>query len=87
MSFVQNQFEIELNSQANIREYLIGFLMNRPTIPTGNLIKIQSNSLLQMTQSTNQLTRNTLVIRSFFFNRLKTRNIFVRLWQQMDVFN
>jgi hypothetical protein len=85
MSFVQNQFQIELNSQANIREYLIGFLMNRPTIPTGNLIKIQSNSLLQMTQSTNQLTRNTLV-RSFF-NRLKTLIIFLRPWHQIDVFN
>ncbi len=49
-----------LNSQANVREYLIQFTTNL-VITTSNSIQLQSSSLVQLTQATNQLTRATLV--------------------------
>jgi hypothetical protein len=60
------QFNKELNSQANIRDYLITFTTNL-AITTINSIKLQASSFAQITQSTNQLTRATLVgnIKSF----------------------
>ena len=54
------EFEKELNLQANLREYLSGFLLDLP-INTLRNIQIQSTSLLELTQSTNQLTRSLLV--------------------------
>ena len=58
-----DQFNKELNSQANIREYLISFIPNL-LITTFNSIKLQSSALAQLTQATNQLTRTTLTIAS-----------------------
>jgi len=55
-----NQYKKDLNSQANVRDYLIPFLTNL-SITTLNSIKFQSSSLAQTTQATNQLTRNALV--------------------------
>jgi hypothetical protein len=49
-----------LNSQANVREYLIQFTTNLLVIAP-NSIQLQSSSLAQLTQATNQLTRATLV--------------------------
>ncbi|UJR08126.1 hypothetical protein I4U23_012402 [Adineta vaga] len=57
------EYEKELNSQANIRDYLIQFYSNL-LITTSNSIILQSSSLVQLTQATNQLTRNTLQIAS-----------------------
>jgi hypothetical protein len=57
---VLTQFNQELNIEANIREYLMTFISNLP-ITTLNTIKLQSSSLTQITQSTNQLTRTALV--------------------------
>ena len=56
-------YQQELNSQATLRDYLITFI---DTINTANInsIKLQASALLQLTQSTNQLTRSALV-RSF----------------------
>ena len=54
------QFQKEVNSQANIREYLITFT-NDSAITTADSIKLQASSLAQLTQATNQLTRTTLV--------------------------
>ena len=54
------QFKEELNSQATIRDYLIIFT-NNLAITIANSIKLQASSLAQLTQSTNQLTRTTLV--------------------------
>jgi len=56
-----NEYEEELNSQANIRDYLILFLINLP-ITTSNSILLQASSLSQITQSTNQLTRNIALL-------------------------
>jgi hypothetical protein len=54
------QFNKELNSQANVRDYLMTFTTNL-AITTSNSIKLQASSLAQLTQATNQLTRTTLV--------------------------
>ena len=55
------EFTKDLNSQANVREYLLSFTTNLP-ITTANSIKLQSSTLAQLTKSTNQLTRTTLSI-------------------------
>jgi len=55
------EFEKELNSQSSTREYLISFTQNLQ-ITTSNSIKLQSSSLVQLTKSTNQLTRNTISV-------------------------
>ncbi|CAF4521529.1 unnamed protein product, partial [Rotaria sp. Silwood2] len=57
------EYEKELNSQANVRDYLITFT-NNLAITTSNSIKLQSASLAQLTQSTNQLTRTTVMLAS-----------------------
>ena len=54
------EFTKELNSHANVRDYLITFTTNL-AITTSNSIKLQSSSLAQLTKATNQLTRTTLV--------------------------
>ena len=54
------QSENELNRQASLRESLLGFLINL-RIQGLRSIQIQSTSLTQLTQSTNQLTRKFLV--------------------------
>jgi hypothetical protein len=54
------EFIEQLNSQANIRDYLIPFTTNL-AITTSISIKLQALSLAQLTQATNQLTRTTLV--------------------------
>ncbi len=67
-----NQYKKDLNSQANVRDYLIPFLTNL-SITTLNSIKFQSSSLAQTTQATNQLTRNALVnkrTKKLFFLRI-----------------
>ncbi|CAF4104041.1 unnamed protein product, partial [Adineta steineri] len=51
----------ELNSLANVRDYLVTFITNL-LITTSNSIILQSSSLVQLTQATNQLTRNTLML-------------------------
>jgi hypothetical protein len=63
-----NEYNKELNSQANVREYLMTFATNL-AITTVNSIKLQSSSLTQLTQATNQLTRTALVKKkeNFFF--------------------
>jgi hypothetical protein len=60
-----SEFNKELNSQANIRDYLMTFATNL-TITTSNSIKLQASSLAQLTQATNQLTRATLVRKKSF---------------------
>ena len=55
------EFEKELNSQSETREYLISFTRNLQ-ITTSNSIKLQSSSLVQLTKSTNELTRTTISI-------------------------
>jgi hypothetical protein len=62
-----SEFNKELNSQANIRDYLMTFTTNL-TITTSNSIKLQASSLAQLTQATNQLTRATLVRKEKFFS-------------------
>ncbi|CAF1293793.1 unnamed protein product, partial [Adineta steineri] len=52
-----------LNTQANLRDYLMTFTTDL-VITTSNSIKLQSSSLAQITQSTNQLTRAALSIAS-----------------------
>ncbi|CAF0947824.1 unnamed protein product [Adineta steineri] len=54
-------YNIELNSLSNVRDYLVPFLTNL-LITTSNSIILQSTSLAQLTQATNQLTRNTLML-------------------------
>ncbi len=55
-----DEYNQNLNTYANAREYLITFTTNL-SITTVNSIQLQASSLAQMTQTTNQLTRNTLV--------------------------
>ncbi len=59
-----NEYNKELNIQANVRDFLMGFTTNL-AITTSNSIKLQSSSLAQLTQATNQLTRSALV--RFYF--------------------
>jgi hypothetical protein len=54
------EFNKQLNIQANLREYLIQFTINL-AIMSVDSIKLQSLSLVQLTQPTNQLTRKTIV--------------------------
>jgi len=55
------EFEKELNSQSSTREYLISFT-GTLLITTVKSIELQSSSLVQLTKSTNQLTRNTISV-------------------------
>ncbi|CAF4139161.1 unnamed protein product, partial [Adineta steineri] len=54
-------YNTELNSLANVRDYLVTFI-TQLLITTSNSIILQSSSLVQLTQATNQLTRNTLIL-------------------------
>ena len=54
------EFNKEINSQADLREYLIQFT-TKLSIISSNSLKLQSLSLVQLTNATNQLTRTTLV--------------------------
>jgi hypothetical protein len=60
------EYNQNLNTQANTREYLVQYIDTLP-ITTSNSIKLQSAVLVALTQSTNQLTRQTLVNKIFFF--------------------
>ena len=53
------EFKKELNSHANVREYLLTFT-NELAITTSNSIKLQSATLAQLTKATNQLSRASL---------------------------
>jgi hypothetical protein len=55
-----DEYNQNLNTYANARDYLITFTTNL-AITTSNSIQLQASSLAQITQATNQLTRNTLV--------------------------
>ena len=57
------EFNKDLNLQANTREYLMSFTTDL-AMTTSNGIILQSSSLAQLTKSTNQLTRKSLVIAS-----------------------
>lgn len=50
-----------MNSLANIQDNLIKFIVNLP-VTNINSVKLQSSSLAQITQSTNQLTRNVILL-------------------------
>jgi hypothetical protein len=50
------EFNTELNTQANVRDYLMNYTTNL-LISTSSSIKLQATTLAQLTQSTNQLTR------------------------------
>ena len=54
------EYEKQLNVYANIRDYLMKFTSNLQ-MSTANNIKLQSTVLVQMTQTTNQLTRSASV--------------------------
>lgn len=56
----------ELNRYADLRERLVSFT-SQLGITTSNTIQIQATTLAQLTQSTNQLTRTTLVPSSHLF--------------------
>ncbi len=58
-----DEYNKKLNIYANIREYLINFTTNLPIVDSNSII-FQASSLVQLTESTNQLTRLTLVIAS-----------------------
>jgi hypothetical protein len=62
------EYNKEINSHANIREYLMSFTTNL-AITTVNSIKLQSSTLAELTQATNQLTRTTLVRFLFLFKK------------------
>ena len=57
------EYRKQLNTYANIRDYLMRFTSNL-LISTSNSIKFQSTILVQMTQTTNQLTRSATVSES-----------------------
>jgi len=66
-----DEYNKELNVQANVLEYLITFT-TKLAITTPNSIKLQASSLAQLTKSANQLTRTTLVrFKSFILFFLK----------------
>jgi hypothetical protein len=53
-------FQRDLNRQANVRDYLVSFSTNL-AITTPQSIKLQASTLAQLTEATNQLTRKALV--------------------------
>ncbi|CAF0777082.1 unnamed protein product [Adineta steineri] len=55
------EYEKDLNNQANVRDYIITFITDL-AITTSNSIILQATSLVQLTQSTNQLTRAALML-------------------------
>ena len=55
------EYTKDLNAQADLRDYLMTFLTNLP-ITTMNSIILQSFSLVQLTEATNQLTRAAATI-------------------------
>ena len=57
---VLNDFNQQINTQANLRDYLMTFTQNL-LISSANSIELQASSLAQLTGATNQLTRNTAV--------------------------
>ncbi|CAF1687379.1 unnamed protein product, partial [Adineta ricciae] len=56
-----NEYKNEVNSYAQVREYLMRFIPNLP-ITTSKSIQLQASAIVQLTETTNQLTRNTLTI-------------------------
>ncbi|CAF1188688.1 unnamed protein product, partial [Adineta ricciae] len=62
-SSAMNNFTKNLNSQANVREYLINFTETFP-IFTSNSIAFQAFILSQLTEATNQLTRSSAITAS-----------------------
>ncbi|UJR25703.1 hypothetical protein I4U23_007054 [Adineta vaga] len=60
---VLNEYNKQLNSHATVRDYLISFTTQLP-ITTANSIKLQASSLVQLTKSTNELTRAALTVAS-----------------------
>ena len=56
-----NEYKKELNSQANVRDYMMSYLTNL-SITTASSIQLQSSSLAHLTQAPSQLTRSALVI-------------------------
>ncbi len=63
------EYNKEINSHANLREYLMSFIINH-AITTIDTIKLQSSILAQLTQATNQLTRITLVKFEFILKQI-----------------
>jgi hypothetical protein len=67
------EYNKQLNSYANLRDFLMKFATNF-VIAGSNSISLQASFLVQLTQSTNQLTRSAVVnifkyslINSFIF--------------------
>ena len=60
------EFTEQLNTLANIRDYLMMFI-NNLTITNIDSIILQATTMVQLTASTNQLTRFALVIRDELF--------------------
>ncbi len=82
------EYNEELNSQANVRDYLMTFT-NNLLITTANSINLQSSSLAQLTQATNQLTRAALVKsrRILFIEDFRLFLIYSRALHQVNVIN
>jgi hypothetical protein len=82
------EYNVELNSQANVRDYLMTFT-NNLLITTANSINLQSSSLAQLTQATNQLTRAALVKsrRILFIEDFRLFLIYSRALHQVNVIN
>ncbi len=62
-----NEYNKQINSDANVREYLITFTTNL-AITRSNSIILQSSFLAQLTKATNELTRTTLVRLKFLIS-------------------
>ena len=54
------EFTRTQNLYASVRDHLIAFTINL-TITTPDSVRLQASSLAQLTQSTNQLTRSSVV--------------------------
>jgi len=54
------EYNQQLNSYANVRDYLMTYATNLP-ITTSDSIKLQASTLAQLTATTNQLTRAAAV--------------------------
>lgn len=59
------EYTTKLNEGATLREYLIKYVVDLPIINKES-IQMQSDTLLVLTKSVNELTRSTLVLRSLF---------------------
>ena len=82
------EYNKKLNSQAQIRDYLMPFMSNLIIAASSSII-LQATSFVQLTQATNQLTRTATVTRNSFYNfsMFSPKLNYYSCWHPINVIN